>query len=58
MYELLESIFRKHLASRQFEHDLDEKDYVILLRSPDDARVAGFSTLMKIRGNHPGTGVS
>ena len=47
MYELLETYF-ENTSCRQFEHDLDEKDYVILLRSPDDARVAGFSTLMKI----------
>jgi hypothetical protein len=47
MYELLETYF-ENTSCRQFESDLNEKDYVILLRNAEDARVAGFSTLMKI----------
>ena len=47
MYHLLESYFQ-NTSVQQFAHDLAEKDTVILLRSPEDARVVGFSTLMKI----------
>jgi hypothetical protein len=47
MYGLLEAHF-ENTSYRQFEHDLDEKDSVILLRDPEDECVAGFSTLMTI----------
>ena len=47
MYQLLEAYFQ-NTSVEQFAHDLAEKDIVILLRDPDDARVVGFSTLMKI----------
>jgi hypothetical protein len=47
MYELLEAYFES-TSFRQFELDLSEKDTVILLRDPEDARVVGFSTLMKL----------
>jgi hypothetical protein len=47
MYELLETYFES-TSFRQFELDLSEKDTVILLRDPGDARVVGFSTLMKL----------
>jgi hypothetical protein len=47
MYELLETYF-ENTSRRQFDSDLDEKDFVILLRNAEDARVIGFSTLMKI----------
>ena len=44
MYQLLETYFQ-NTSVQQFAHDLAEKDTVILLRDPDDARVVGFSTL-------------
>jgi hypothetical protein len=47
MYELLETYF-ENTTFHQFEMDLGEKEYVILLRAPEDARVVGFSTIMKI----------
>jgi hypothetical protein len=47
MYQLLEAYFQ-NTSAQQFAHDLAEKDTVILLRDPEDARVVGFSTLMKI----------
>jgi hypothetical protein len=47
MYQLLETYFQ-NTSVEQFAHDLAEKDTVILLRDPGDARVVGFSTLMKI----------
>jgi hypothetical protein len=47
MYQLLETYFQ-NTSVRQFAHDLAEKDTVILLRDPEDARVVGFSTLMKM----------
>ena len=47
MYQLLETYFQ-NTSVEQFAHDLAEKDIVILLRDPEDARVVGFSTLMKI----------
>jgi hypothetical protein len=47
MYQLLEAYFQ-NTSVQQFAHDLAEKDTVILLRDPEDARVVGFSTLMKI----------
>ena len=47
MYQLLEAYFQ-NTSAQQFAHDLAEKDIVILLRDPEDARVVGFSTLMKI----------
>jgi len=47
MYQLLEAYFQ-NTSPEQFAHDLAEKDTVILLRDPADARVVGFSTLMKI----------
>jgi len=47
MYQLLEAYFQ-NTSVEQFAHDLAEKDIVILLRDPEDARVVGFSTLMKM----------
>lgn len=47
MYRLLETYFQ-NTSVQQFAHDLAEKDVVILLRNPEDARVVGFSTLMTI----------
>jgi hypothetical protein len=47
MYQLLEAYFQ-NTSLQQFAHDLAEKDTVILLRDPEDARIVGFSTLMKI----------
>jgi len=47
MYRLLEAYFQG-TTFRKFEQDLEEKEYVILLRAADDDQVAGFSTLMKI----------
>lgn len=47
MYQLLETYFQ-NTSVEQFAHDLAEKDTVILLRDPEDGRVVGFSTLMKI----------
>ena len=47
MYQLLETYFQ-NTSIQQFAHDLAEKDTVLLLRDPEDARVVGFSTLMKI----------
>ena len=47
MYQLLATYFQ-NTSVQQFAHDLAEKDTVILLRDPEDARVVGFSTLMKI----------
>ena len=47
MYQLLESYFQ-NTTPAQFAHDLAEKDIVILLRDPDDARIVGFSTLMTL----------
>jgi hypothetical protein len=47
MYQLLEAYFQ-NTSVQQFARDLAEKDTVILLRDPEDARVVGFSTLMKI----------
>ena len=47
MYQLLETYFQ-NTSVQQFADDLAEKDTVILLRDPDDTRVVGFSTLMKI----------
>jgi len=47
MYQLLETYFQ-NTSVQQFAHDLAEKDTVILLRDPEDARVVGFSTLMTI----------
>lgn len=47
MYHLLEAYFQ-NTSAQQFAHDLAEKDTVILLRDPEDARVVGFSTLMTI----------
>ena len=47
MYELLEAYF-EGTSFLRFEQDLTEKDLVILLREPEDARVVGFSTLMKL----------
>ena len=47
MYGLLETYF-ENTSFRQFEQDLSEKDYVILLRSPEAKRVAGFTALMRI----------
>lgn len=47
MYHLLEAYFQ-NTSAKQFAHDLAEKDTVILLRDPEDARVVGFSTLMRI----------
>lgn len=45
MYQLLETYFQ-NTSVHQFAHDLAEKDTVILLRDPEDARIVGFSTLM------------
>ena len=42
MYQLLETYFQ-NTSVQQFAHDLAEKDTVILLRDPEDARVVGFS---------------
>jgi hypothetical protein len=47
MYHLLEAYFQ-NTSVQQFAHDLAEKDTVMLLRDPEDARVVGFSTLMTI----------
>ena len=47
MYGLLATYF-ENTSYRQFEQDLVEKEDIILLRSPEGARVVGFSTLMKI----------
>lgn len=47
MYQLLETYF-DNTSWRQFERDFAEKDLVILLRGPEDGRIAGFSTLMKL----------
>ena len=47
MYHLLETYFQ-NTSVEQFADDLAEKDTVILLRDPEDARVVGFSTLMTI----------
>ena len=47
MYQLLE-IYFQNTSVQQFADDLAEKDTVILLRDPEDSRVVGFSTLMKI----------
>ena len=47
MYQLLEAYFQ-NTSAQQFADDLAEKDTVILLRDPEDARVVGFSTLMTI----------
>jgi hypothetical protein len=47
MYQLLAAYFQ-NTSVQQFADDLAEKDIVILLRDPEDARVVGFSTLMKI----------
>src|SRR6185436_7481840 len=47
MYQLLETYFQ-NTSAQQFAEDLAEKDTVILLRDPEDARVVGFSTLMTI----------
>jgi hypothetical protein len=47
MYHLLEAYFQ-NTSVQQFAGDLAEKDTVILLRDPEDARVVGFSTLMTI----------
>ena len=47
MYRLLAAYFQ-NTSVQQFARDLAEKDTVILLRDPEDARVVGFSTLMKI----------
>jgi len=47
MYELLERYF-ENTSYAQFSRDLAEKDTVILLRDESTARVAGFSTLMKV----------
>jgi len=47
MYRLLEAYFQ-NTSIEQFSRDLAEKDTVLLLRDPVDARVVGFSTLMTI----------
>jgi len=47
MYQLLATYFQ-NTSVQQFAQDLAEKDTVILLRDPEDARVVGFSTLMTI----------
>ena len=47
MYQLLETYF-ENTTPAQFAQDLGEKDLVILLRDPDDARIVGFSTLMTL----------
>jgi hypothetical protein len=47
MYRLLETYF-ENTSFDQFENDLAEKDTVILLRSAEENRVVGFSTLMNL----------
>lgn len=47
MYQLLEAYYQ-NTSVEQFAQDLTEKDMVILMRDPADARVVGFSTLMTI----------
>lgn len=47
MYQLLDRHF-ENTSPCQFEQDLAEKETVILLRDPRDARVVGFSTLMTL----------
>ncbi|HSP17666.1 MAG TPA: hypothetical protein VLV78_23175 [Thermoanaerobaculia bacterium] len=46
MFALFSDYFA-HVTREVFEHDLDEKDWVILLRD-DDGSVSGFSTLMRL----------
>ena len=47
MYQLLETYFQ-NTSVQQFAQDLAEKDTVLLLRDPEDARIVGFSTLMQM----------
>ena len=47
MYQLLETYF-ENTSFGQFEQDLAEKDFAILLRDPYDGHVVGFSTLMTL----------
>jgi hypothetical protein len=47
MYRLLDAYF-ENTSPLQFERDLAEKDTVILLRSSEEDRIVGFSTLMKV----------
>lgn len=47
MYALLATYFR-HTSRVQFERDLAEKEWVVLLRSATSGVVQGFSTLMRL----------
>ena len=48
MYELLACYFA-HTTPAQFERDLAEKAWAILLTNPLDGRIQGFSTLMRFQ---------
>jgi hypothetical protein len=50
MYALLREYFTGTDPLR-FENDLQEKDSVFLLRDASDARIRGFSTLMRLRAS-------
>jgi hypothetical protein len=47
MYALLDSYFRG-IERARFDADLREKQAIILLRDADEARIRGFSTLMRL----------
>ena len=48
MYALLKRYFC-HVTQTQFEHDLAEKEWSILLTDSDTGQIQGFSTLMRLR---------
>jgi hypothetical protein len=48
MYALLKCYFC-HVTQTQFEHDLAEKEWSILLTDSDTGQIRGFSTLMRLQ---------
>jgi hypothetical protein len=53
MLDILESHFR-HVTPERFEADLDEKNWVILIRDAN-SRIVGFSTLLLYKATFEGT---
>jgi hypothetical protein len=47
MYELFSEYYENHNL-QSFEHDLYEKNHVILLKDKHDGRLQGFSTLLRV----------
>ena len=48
MVDLLHEFF-ENVSAAQFEHDLSEKDWVVLLCDSGDGEIQGFSTLMRLQ---------